>query len=351
MKFNIKTKLLIFIITIVMIFSSLPPTIVAEDSNAKIENRQGSYFLITPHITVKLSEGKPDLMFWMTDSNQKQKRIPVFHVGFSHIVELFGDDLIVDSRDELMGGKSYNLAALDWTLTNETFENELRAYLTSETLSDGADISFVFHIYTEDVTITQKLNETTVTYESKAISEIKFDIIINNWSFSENATGVTVLTNIHELAYRNRVRAGERVNNAEGDSYNNQTHESREKREHDPEKWGVEFTDNRNRIQSYFAWIPEADVFDLEDNYIETVNATASILSQGLKEVHANDKKFNVDYVHLFLSYPNYGDSLKLVHDPLVGLGDTGGISWDFIVLTSIPILVIGLIVINRKRR
>ncbi|MHA1303669.1 MAG: hypothetical protein ACTSQE_08395 [Candidatus Heimdallarchaeaceae archaeon] len=350
---SIRTKILVGSLALIFVVGMLPVASLADNSKARIEEEGGSLFLITPYLTVKLHENKPDIMFWMANESSKgNEKLPVYHVSFSHVAELYGDDLIVDSRNEL-SGKIYNLASLDWALSTENFTNELRATLVSETLSNGATISFVFHIYLEDVTITLELNDsTTVTYDVKALKEIKFDIIVENWVFSEGAQGLTFVTSIHELAYRHRVRSGDSVNNPEEHKYNTKTETPREKRENDPERWGVEFTDADGNLESYFAWTPEADIFDLDDNYIETVNVTSTVAGTGIEEMQHGNRRFGVDYVNLFLTYPNYGDGLKLVHDPTIAIADdtTSGLSWSAVTLIAIPIFVLGVVIIRRKR-
>ncbi|UJG41154.1 MAG: hypothetical protein K9W45_01515 [Candidatus Heimdallarchaeum aukensis] len=353
---KLTTYLAITGVLFLVLMSSLPLTSLAyKEDNVNVGKDNGSFIIDTPLLKVKLMDNKPDIMFWIandTDSN-KRNPVPAYHVGFNYVTELFGDDLVVDNRTEL-GGKSYNLAAIDWTLTTENYTNEIVSTLTSEILSNGATISFIFHVFTEDTTVTRVLNDsTTVTYDVKALSEVKFDIVVSNWTFTEGAVGLTFITTIHELAYRHRVRAGN-ATHTQGETENRNSTETypSDKRNNDPERWGVEFTDEKGNLQSYFAWTPEADVFDADDNYLKTVNVTATTAEKGFKETDHFNKRFGIDYLFLYLTYPNYGDNLKLVHDPTIGVVEsTGGISWSTTASIVLPLVIVGLIVINRRRK
>jgi len=86
------------------VFSSVSSA-VANPAAGRIENREGSVFIETPYITVKLNEGKPDFFIWETNSTDTGRRLAMFHISFTSIAELFGDDLIVDDRTEFLGGK------------------------------------------------------------------------------------------------------------------------------------------------------------------------------------------------------------------------------------------------------
>ncbi|NPD90211.1 MAG: hypothetical protein HGN29_15980 [Asgard group archaeon] len=349
-----KTTYKFFIVGLIAIFvlSSLPPTI-AQPPEGKIENREGSVFIETPDIKVKLLAGKPDIFFWSTQMNQKRRQTALFHVGFYYLAELFGDDLVIDNRQEL-GGKIYNLAssAVEWTLEIEEDTgdpNHIMATQTSSALADGATITFVYHIYLEDTIITETLDDETVTYEAKALSEIKFDIIVNNWVFSPEATGLALHVKIHEMQYRHRVRKGERVNAPEEGYKINETESDRTNRSTEPGRYGVEFLDGDDR-RAYFAWTPEADVFDENGTYIETVQCTASSASYGFDNDFGKGKEFAKEFINLFLVYPNYGDENKLVHDPVIGIDDASGVNSSWFALFALPIIAFVVLVRKRKR-
>ena len=345
-------KFMIFGLIAVFILSSLPPSIVAMPES-KMENREGSVFIETPDIKVKLLSGRPDIFFWAANVTNQRKQVAVFHVGFHYLAELFGDDLVIDNRQEL-GGKVYNLAsdAVVWSLdiNQDTGDpNHIMATQTSSPLADGATITFVYHIYLEDTVVTETLDDTTVTYEAKALSEVKFDIIVDGWVFSPEATGLALHVKIHEMQYRHRVRSGERVNTPEEGYRINTPEEARTNRTHESERYGVEFFDDDDR-RAYFAWTPEADVFDETGTYIETVSCSASAISYGFDQDFGRGMEFAREFINLFLIYPNYGDGNKLVHDPVIGVDDANGISYSWIALLAIPIVAFVVLVRKRKR-
>jgi hypothetical protein len=350
----LKTLQKFFLVGLIAVFilSSLPPTI-AQPPEGKIVNREGSIFIETPDIKVKLLSGRPDIFFWAANVTQGRKQVAVFHVGFHYLAELFGDDTVIDNRQEL-GGKVYNLAssAVEWALDLDTDTgdpNHLIAIQTSSPLADGATLQFVYHIYLEDTIVTETLNETTFTYEAKALSEVKFDIIVEDWVFSPGATGLALHVKVHEMQYRHRVRNGERVNAPEDGPKINETESARTNRTHEPERYGIEFFDENNR-RAYFAWTPEADVFDENGTYIETVNVSASAVSYGFDTDFGKGKEFAKEFINLFLVYPNYGDGNKLVHDPVIGIDDASGVSYSWIALLAIPIVALAVLVRKRKR-
>ena len=345
------SKFIVLGLLTLMILSSFAPSNLAESSEAKAEKREGSLFIETPDLRVKLNSGRPDIFFWAKNRTENFRKIAVFHVGFYHMAELFGDDLVVDDRNEL-SGKIYNLASsiIEWDLLIENFTNEIRATQTSSALDNGATISFVYHLYLEDVVVTQELDSTTITYSAKALSEVKFDIIVDNWNFSEGATGLVFHVKIHELMYKHRVQRGEKVNSPEEHMRVNVSEEMQTNRTHNPTKHGIEFYGDKDVRTAYFAWTPEADVFDEKGTYIDTVNCTTSIASYGYDEQFGKGQHFGREFINLFMVYPNYGDGNTLVHDPVIGLDDTQRTSVSWTSLVVLPILAFALIVINRKR-
>ncbi|MHA1200517.1 MAG: hypothetical protein ACTSQF_14445 [Candidatus Heimdallarchaeaceae archaeon] len=334
------------------VLSSVSNAVAIPPAEGSIESREGSIFIKTPYITVKLNEGKPDIFFWLTDDDPGRKDETMFHIGFYHIAEVFGDDLIVDNRDELLGGKMYNLASplIDWTVTTENSTNEIVATQTSSVLDNGATISFVYHLYLEDIVVTQELNDTIVTYNVKGLKEIKFDIIVDNWTFSPGAAGLIFNVKVHENQYRHRIQNGDQVSQPEDAIRINNTDEFSANRTQDHTRDGVGFNDDKDNLVAYFAWTPEADIFDQDDNYLETVNVTATATSFGYDMAYGQGHAFGKEFINLQLAYPNYGDGLVLVHDPVLGINDASGVSAAWFALFAIPVLAAAALVIKRKR-
>ena len=345
-------KILIMGFIALFVLSSVSNAVAMPGDKVGMENKDGSMFITTPEVTLKLNEYKPDFFFRYTDNSVGRYDDLMFHLGFYYVAEIFGDDLIVDSRDEILGGKIYNLASptIDWTIISENFTNELVATQTSSVLDNGATIQFVYHIYLEDQVVEQVLDEnTTVYYPVKGLKEIKFDIIVSDWTFSPGAAGLVFDVKVHELRYRHRVQSGEQVSMPEEGIRINNTDEFTANRTMDRTRDGIGFLDG-NRLDAYFAWTSEADIFDSEDNYVETVAVTATATSFGQDMNFGMGKEFGQEFINLQLAYPNYGDGMKLVHDPVLGVSDATGVSAGWYVLLAIPILAAGALVINRKR-
>ena len=350
-----KLKFMVLGILALILLSAIPSITLAspEEDKPEIEERQGAVFLITPKLKVRLSAGRPDILFWISNSTYKQRTVPVYHIGFHYVAELYGDDLVVDSRDEI-DGKIYNLISdqITWNLEVENFTDELRATITSSQLANGAVISFVYHLYLEDQTVTKELNNSRVAYFAEALTQVKFDIIVSNWTFSPNATGLVFLVNVHELAFRHRIRRGSGINDPEEHYRVNNTQIDPTNRTADPKRHGIEFLNTRGEIEAFFSWTPVADVYDLNDNYIKSVNCTPTVASYGFDVKTFKGRKFGVEYTNLLLAYPNYGDNLKLVHDPTIGVNpESVLVSSSIIGAIALPIVAFAVIAIFRRKK
>ncbi len=346
-----KTKIIMMVMVGVLFVSTLS-TAVAVPSDMKAENREGSLFIETPDIKVKMHSGKPDIFFWIGSASETDRKTEIFHVSFHYITELFGEDLTIDSRDEF-GGKIYNLASdvITWDLDITNTSNEITVTQTSSELDNGATLTFVYHVYLEDVTVTQTLDDTTYTYEVKALQEVKFDIIIDGWTFSEGTVGLALHVKIHENRYRHRVQNGDRVNVPEASQYANMTESANATdRTADPSRDGIGFYDDDD-LKSYFAWSPEADVFNETGTYVDTVAVSSTSTSFGEDSNFGVGHAFGREFINLYLVYPNYGDNLKLVHDPVIGIDDNDPVSASVFALLALPVIAIAAIAINRKRK
>ncbi len=347
-----KTKIIMMAIVGVLFVSTLSTAVAVPTSDMRAENREGSLFIETPDIKVKMLSGRPDIFFWIGSASETGRNTEIFHVSFHYITELFGDDLTIDSRDEF-GGKIYNLASdmITWDLAITNTSNEITVTQTSSELDNGATLTFVYHVYLEDVTVTQTINDTTYTHEVKALQEVKFDIIIEGWTFSEDAVGLAIHVKIHENRYRHRVQSGDRVNVPEDYQYANMTDSANATdRTADPSRDGIGFYDDDD-LKSYLAWTPEADVFDENGTYVDTVTVASTATSFGEDSSFGVGHAFGKEFINLYLVYPNYGDNLKLVHDPVIGIDDNDSVSVTLYALLALPVLAIAALAINRKRK
>ncbi|MBY9001734.1 MAG: hypothetical protein KGD64_12525 [Candidatus Heimdallarchaeota archaeon] len=347
-----KTKIAMIALIGVFFVATISTAVAVPTPDVGAENREGSVFIETPDIRVKMLSGKPDIFFWIGSADENGRNTMIFHVSFHYITELFGDDLAIDSRDEF-GGKIYNLASdqITWELNIVNTTNEITVTQTSSELDNGATLTFVYNVYLEDKTVTQTLNDTTYTYEVKALKEVKFDIIIEGWTFSEGVVGLALHAKIHENRYRHRVQNGDRVNVPEEYQYANMTDSANATdRTADPNRDGIGFYDDDD-LKAYFAWSPEADVFDENGTYVDTVGVTATSTSFGQDPTFGTGRAFGREFINLFLVYPNYGDGLKLVHDPVLGIDDSNAVSVSLYALLALPVLAIAALAINRKRK
>ena len=347
-----KTKIIMMAMIGVLFVSTLSTAVAVPTSDMSAENREGSIFIETPDIRVKMNSGKPDIFFWIGGASETARNTEIFHVSFHYITELFGEDLTIDSRDEF-GGKFYNLASdvITWDLDITNTTNEITITQTSSELDNGATLTFIYHVYLEDVTVTQTINDTTYTYDVKALQEVKFDIVIEDWTFSEGAVGLALHVKVHENRYRHRVQEGDRVNVPEDVQYANMTDSANATdRTADPSRDGIGFYDGDD-LKSYFAWTPEADIFDENGTYVDTVSVSSTSTSFGQDTSYGVGHAFGREFINLFLVYPNYGDNLKLVHDPVIGIDDNDAVSTSLYALLAIPVLAIAALAINRKRK
>ena len=334
-------------------FASVSSVMAIPEEKAKFDNREGSVFIETESIVVKLNEGKPDFFIYKVGSDfSGRSKDPMFHISFSYVAEIFGDDLVVDDRTELLGGKIYNLASelITWDLVTENTTNEIIGTQTSSVLDNGATITFVYHVYLEDVVVEEEIDGTIVSYTVKGLEEIKFDIIVNNWNFTPGAQGLVFAIKVHELQYRHRVRVGERVNQPETGDLIDETHVFDPVRNQTHEENGIAFLDDRDRLQAYFAWANQADVFFENGTYVDTVPVVATSSSYGMDPQFGVGHVFGKEFINLNLIYPNYGDGLKLIHDPIIGMPDTSGVSFGLIAMIAIPTLAAAALIIRRKK-
>jgi hypothetical protein len=348
-----KTKIFMMAMVGVLFVSTLSTAVAVPSSDMKAENRQGSMYIETSNIKVKMHSGKPDIFFWLGSASETGKNTEVFHVSFHYITELFGNDLIIDSRDEF-GGKVYNLASdqITWTLDITNTTNEITITQTSSELDNGATLTFVYHVYLEDVTVTQTIDDVEYTHEVKGLKEVKFDIIIDGWTFSEDAVGLALHVKVHENHFRSRVQLGDRVNvpeESQSASMPDQANTTTD-RTANHTRDGVGFYDDDD-LKGYFAWTPEADVFDEDGTYVDTVTVNSTATSFGEDSSYGIGHAFGREFINLFLVYPNYGDNLKLVHDPVLGIDDTGYVSVSLYAFLAIPVIAIAALAINRKRK
>ena len=111
---------------------------------------------------------------------------------------------------------------------------------------------------------------TIVTHAVKALSEVKFDIVVENWDFTPMAQALVLGVRINELQNRHRLRINETTAPADGATLNRTRI-----------GFGTEDTET-----AYFDWVPTYNVYDSEGVLTETNNVTTAIASYGLRNDH-----------------------------------------------------------------
>ncbi|MHA1910481.1 MAG: hypothetical protein ACTSYA_02190 [Candidatus Kariarchaeaceae archaeon] len=317
-------------------------TVAAPESPNYAGNRNTeATWIRTPQIVVRLDSTKPNIMFW--DSSQNDST-GVYNVWIHSVAELFGDDLVLDSRAEL-NGQFYNLIFIDWTSEIVQTETELTVSLISEELSNGAVIKFIFHAYFADGTVdeTQIASDdstTVVTHDVKTLSEVKFDIVVENWTFSEGAQALTLGVRVNELKNRHRIRVNESTLRPDG------------------------ATINRTRIgfgtedveTAYINWVPTYNVYDAEGVLESTKNVTVAAASYGLAgdQGPSAGQRFGIEYANIFFLYENYGDGKTMIHDPTIGVSSDTIDEESVVPAFELGIVItatLGLVMITRRRK
>jgi hypothetical protein len=283
-------------------------TVAIPNQNYAGERNTEATWIVTPQIVVKLDNTKPNIMIW---DGAKNDSTGVYNVWIHSIAELFGDDMVLDNRTEL-DGQFYRLIFIEWTSEIVQTETELTVSLISEELSNGAIIKFIFHAYfadetTEETQVATDDSTTVVTHEVKALSEVKFDIVVENWTFTEGAQALALGVRVNEMRNRHRVRINETTAPADGATLNRSRI-----------GFGTEDVET-----AYIDWVPTYNVYDSEGVLESTNNVTSVLTSCGLstEQVPPSPRqRFGIDYANIFFLYENYGDSKTMVHDPTIGL-------------------------------
>jgi len=327
---EMKTKIIIGIAFIAMLLLPISAQFTsAQSDKIVVEDKPGMITITTEYITFKFTEGRPNFSWWNGNTSTSDE---VYNVHFMEISEYFGEDEILDGLNELVGGLSYNLFTSVWSTEVVEEDDEVTITMTMTGLANDVELQFIVHIYTTD----QVIPGTDSVVEG--LTEIKFDIVVNNWQFSEGAQGLGIKAQIHESQRRNRVRLRSgsedengnrsRLMNFESDEYN-------------------------NAVVAYYEWTTFADVYD-GLNKIDTIEVGTTYFNADMPGPGEGPIGEEQEIVNQWLTYPNYGDSLTLVHDPSVGV-DPAAISNNIslYILPLIggilaPVLVVSLV--RRKK-
>lgn len=289
---NVSKKIMIGL-TLVLMFMIPVFANFAEAKSDKINviEDQTGITLSTDYMTLKIVENNPHFIWWNGNQSTADE---MYNLQITKVQEFFGDDDVLDHQMEL-NGVSYNLLNNDWEREIIEGDHFTTITLTLSGLTNGVEIQFIMHIYSEDKEIagTDQIVE--------ALSEVKFDIVVNNWIFSEGATGLAFHTKTLESQKRHQVQIRNGTATENGNVSRLLQFVSGE--------YGQEKV-------AYFGWTTFADIYNEFDTRIDTIDVGNAFLLEGSQGQGPGD----LGMIQMYLTYPNYGNSLKMVHDPSIGL-------------------------------
>ncbi|MHA1555840.1 MAG: hypothetical protein ACTSPM_02790 [Candidatus Heimdallarchaeota archaeon] len=322
---NCKNQIISILIIIAIMVPSLAVVVDASPDGISYKKELDVITITTEHITIKINEISPHFIWWNSNRTSSNE---MYNVKFISIKEFFGDDDVLDSPIEF-GGISYDLDSSEWTHEITMNDDSLTIVLTLSGLANGAEIQFIINIFNED----QVIKGTDHVVD--ALSEMKFDIVINNWEFSENAAGLAILIHVFESQqfHEMQIRDGTIIEN--GNATQTMQFES-------------EGHDN-NKI-AFFEWATFAEIYDGFDLVNNISVKKASLVGGGLPVT----LPVSSDLIPVYLTYGNYGNSLKMVHDPSIGVyPENYTISLNALPIVSEIIALVALvaIIITRKRK
>lgn len=325
-----KTKIIIGIAFIAMMLLPISTQFTsAQSDRITVENNPGMITITTEYITFKFAEGRPNFTWWNGNTSTSDE---VYNVHYMELTEYFGDDEVLDSLNELTGGLGYNFLTSVWSTDVVEEDEEVTITMTMSGLANGVELQFIVHIYTTD----QVIQGTDSIVEG--LTEIKFDIVVKNWQFSEGAQGLGIKAQIHESQRQHRVR----IRSGSDDENGNKSRIMK-----------FESDEYKNAAVAYYEWTTFADIYDgvakIANVTVGTTYFNEGIPGSGEGPIGGDQEMYNQ-----WLTYPNYGDSLTMVHDPSIGVDpDAVSANISLYILPIIggilaPVLVVSLV--RRKK-
>jgi len=286
-----KVKLMIGLSLVALFF--LPAfTNNASAESDRISHREGqdAITISTDFITLKLIDSKPHFIWWYRNQSTSDE---MYNVQFTKIQEYFGADETLDNFGEL-NGISYNLVTSEWISEIVEDDTSVTVTLTLSGLANDAELQFIINIYEVD----QPIEGTDQIVN--ALAEVKFDIVVKDWIFSEGAAGLAVKSQVLESQQRHRVLVRNGTNEENGNRTRTMQFESEEQ---------------GNKKVAFYEWATFADVYD-GLNKISTIDVGEAYIDEG----NQGEAPGVPGMVQFWLTYPNYGDSYTLKHDPSIGI-------------------------------
>ncbi|MGC9781189.1 MAG: hypothetical protein HZR80_18245 [Candidatus Heimdallarchaeota archaeon] len=204
---------------------------------------------------------------------------------------------VFDNRSEF-GDISYNLIRNDWQYSIEETETELTITLSLVDFLNSADMYIIMYVYNYDTPIP----DTDEVVD--ALSELKFDIIIDDWVFSEGTQGLAIQSYLTEVEHKHQVKIRNGTLAENGVLKRTMFFES----------FQYDFD-----VVAYYEWLNYANVYNNDEVLIDTIDVGTAYF-EDLATPPTNVPGFAEGLAHLYLTYPNYGNDNKMVHDPTIGV-------------------------------
>ncbi|MBN1330164.1 MAG: hypothetical protein JXA54_11880 [Candidatus Heimdallarchaeota archaeon] len=218
-----------------------------ETSEITVSENMGAITVQTKDLTVKIIPGQAHLVWWYGNVSNADE---MYKVQLVKITEFMGDDGILDDHTEL-SGVTYNLITENWSYNIVEGTDDVTITLSLLGLPNGANMYLIMHIYTEDTPI-----EGT-DQEVNALTELKFDIIVEDWTFSPMAAGYAVQTYLTEVQHRHRVQLRNGTIAENGNTTRTMQFTS--------EAYGEEAI-------AYMEWTEFANIYNSTDDLVDTID-------------------------------------------------------------------------------
>ncbi len=294
----------------------------AKSDKISLKEGQDAITISTDFITLKLVDGKPHFIWWYGNQSTSDE---MYNVQFTKIQEYSGADDTLDNFGEL-SGISYNLVTSEWISEIVEDDTSVTVTLTLSGLANDAELQFIINIYEVD----QPIEGTDQIVN--ALAEVKFDIVVKDWIFSEGAAGLAVKSQVLESQQRHRVLVRNGTNEENGNRTRTMQFESEEQ---------------GNKKVAFYEWATFADVYD-GLNKISTIDVGEAYIDEGSQGAALGEPGM----VHFWLTYPNYGDSYTLKHDPSIGIfPDAFSVPLYLFSIIGGIFATVALVTIVRKRK
>ncbi|RLI70667.1 MAG: hypothetical protein DRP02_07175 [Candidatus Gerdarchaeota archaeon] len=318
---NIQKKVSVLggLLTFAILVSALVPTVSAKTNKIHVSHGSEGILVQTEYLTLKILDNSPNFIWWLGNQSSADE---IYQVNFHLIQEFFGSDSILDNITEL-GGIAYIFKGNQWSVDIVESDAAVQVTLTLAGLSNGAMIQFIITVFEEDQTLPNT--------EIKGLSEVKIDIIVDNWHFSKDAKGYAIQTIISEMQHKHQMRIRNGTQTENGNHHRTMQFENIE---------------HGTKKVAYYKWATFANVYS-NDTLIDTIDV-GTFYSIDIPRIPGPAS----GSPNVFLTYPNYGNGYKLVHDPSVGVYPNSlSIPLSTIAILGGLVMIVAIAVIIKKRK